>query len=639
MSVRPQDDLYRHTNGTWLATAQIDADKASAGAFVDLRDASEAAVRDIITSMDGELDPTTEAGKIAALYADFMDEAAVEAAGAGPLAPLLARVDSIDSVDALLRHWGWSERHGVRHLLGLDVDADPGDPKRYVLFVGQSGIGLPDEEYYRDDQYASIREAYVAHIERTLTLAGRENAADEAQRVMELETQIAACHWDKVTTRDMRKMYNPQSWGEFTATSPSLPWDAFLQGMELEASRLGTLVNAQPSFFTEAAALVTEERLDDWRAWARWKATSSLSSFLSSEFVDARFDFYERTLMGVEQLRDRWKRGVAFIEGTLGEAIGKIYVERHFPPAAKERMDTLVSNLLEAYRQSISSIDWMTEETRTQALDKLSKFRPKIGYPATWRDFSQLTVVRGDLVGNLARAAEFEFEFQASKLADPVDPEEWFMFPQTVNAYYHPLRNEIVFPAAILQPPFFNLDADDAVNYGGIGSVIGHEIGHGFDDQGSTCDGDGVLRDWWTDADRAAFEERTKALIGQFDALYPEQTPEVHVNGALTIGENIGDLGGASIALKAWQIAIDGAETEPIDGWTGVQRFFLAYAAIWQGKLRTDALLQRLATDPHSPGEFRCNQIVRNVDAFHHAFDTKPGDGLWMDPADRVQIW
>ncbi|HNV09722.1 MAG TPA: M13-type metalloendopeptidase [Propionibacteriaceae bacterium] len=639
LSVRPTDDLYRHVNGTWLATARIDADKAQAGAFVELRDASEAAVRDIITSLDDELDPATEAGKIAALYADFMDADTIEALGASPLAPVLARVDAIDTVEALGLHWGWSERHGLRHLLGLDVDADPGDPQRYVLFAGQSGLGLPDEEYYRDEQYASIRDAYLTHVERTLALAGRTEAAAEARRVLELETQIAACHWDKVTTRDLRKMYNPQSWDEFTASSPTLPWDAFLAGAELEASALGTLVNAQPSFFTDVAALVTEERLDDWRAWARWKAASSLSSFLSSAFVDQRFDFYERTLNGVEQLRDRWKRGVAFVEGTLGESIGKIYVDRHFPPAAKERMDTLVANLLAAYRQSIESLDWMTEETRAQALDKLSKFRPKIGYPATWRDFSTLTVVPGDLVGNLMRAAEFEFDFHTSKLAGPVDPEEWFMFPQTVNAYYHPLRNEIVFPAAILQPPFFNLDADDAVNYGGIGAVIGHEIGHGFDDQGSTCDGDGVLRDWWTDADRTAFEARTKALIGQFDALVPEQTPDVHVNGALTIGENIGDLGGAGIALRAWQIATDGTDPQPIDGWSGVQRFFLSYAAIWQGKLRTDALLQRLATDPHSPGEFRCNQIVRNLDAFHDAFGTQPGDGLWMEPAERVRIW
>lgn len=636
-TVSPAEDLYRHVNGTWLDTATIPADKPSTGAFIALRDASEAAVRDIITS----LDPGAEGdgGKVAALYASFMDADAVERAGAQPLHRLLAPIDAIDSPLALIRHWGWSARHGRSGLFGLSEDSDPGNPKRYLMFAFQSGLGLPDEAYYREDKHAETREAYRTHIAATLRLAGYEDADAQAEAVFDLETRIAACHWDKVRCRDMRAMYNPMTWSEFVALAPQLHLDEFISSAQIPASAVGEVIVAQPSFFTDVAPLIADVPISAWRSFARWHLASMLSPLLSSDFVNERFDFYERRLQGTEELRDRWKRGVALAEATFGEAIGKLYVERCFPSEAKQRMDELVANLLRAYRASIETLDWMTDDTRAQALDKLSKFRPKIGYPNTWRDYSQLIVVPDDLIGNVLRANSFALDYSLEKLSGPVDPDEWLMYPQTVNAYYHPLRNEIVFPAAILQPPFFNLNADDAVNYGGIGAVIGHEIGHGFDDQGSTCDGDGVLRDWWTPADREAFEQRTASLIDQYNALSPAQAAGQHVNGELTIGENIGDLGGLSIAYKAWLLAGNDPDGEPIDGYTPAQRLFLGWAQVWQQKSRDALVKQRLATDPHSPNEFRCNQIVRNIDAFYDAFDVTPDDALWLDADQRVSIW
>ncbi len=637
-SVRIADDLFRHVNGRWLDTEQIPDDKPMTGAFVRLRDDSEAAVHAICDELAGadRSTLTAEQVKIADLYGDFMDAARIEELDATPLAMVLERVNGIDSVPALQSYLGWAIRYGVTSLWGCDVEADPGDPKKYVFFVAQDGIGLPDESYYREEQHAEILKEYEAHVARTLGLAGIEDAEAAAGAVVELEKAIAACHWDRVRTRDLRQMYNPRTVGELVAESPQFGWELVLDGAVIGA--LDSVVDCQPSFFVDVAPLLSEDRLDQWRSWARFHAISGTSPYLSSRFVDERFGFYERTLQGTPQLRERWKRGVALTERVLGEAIGKTYVERHFSPAAKERMDVLVANLIEAYRQSITDLTWMTPETKTEALAKLAAFTPKIGYPVTWRDYSALTVVPGDLVGNVQRASAFELDHALSKLEGPVDPDEWQMYPQTVNAYYHPLRNEIVFPAAILQPPFFAFDADDAVNYGGIGAVIGHEIGHGFDDQGSTCDGEGRLRDWWTDEDRTAFEERTKALIGQYSALAPVQTPDHFVNGELTIGENIGDLGGLGIAIKAWRLA-GGDPTEPIDGYDGLQRLFLSWATVWQAKSRDALVLQRLATDPHSPAEFRCNQIVRNIDDFYAAFDVVDTDALWLAPEDRVAIW
>jgi putative endopeptidase len=622
----------------WLNTTEIPADKPLTGAFMELRDQAEAAVRDIITTLEGG-EPGSDEARIADLYASFMDEDAAERAGAEPILPLLAAIDSVETLPDLTRVVGGFARQAVPGLVALQAEPDPGDPNRYVMFAGQGGLGLPDEEYYRLDAYTEIRTQYQAHVATSFALAGIEDSQAQAQQVFDLETEIAATHWDKVKCRDLRLMYNLMSLEEFAASCPGLHWREFLAGGDIAEEKMGELVAMQPSFFTELSALLTQDRLPAWRAWARWKVISSLSPYLSSDFVAENFRFYGTVLMGTPELRERWKRGVALVELSVGEAVGKIYVDRYFSPTAKERMDQLVANLIEAYRRSIADLDWMTAETKDSALDKLAKFRPHIGYPSKWRDYSALVITREDLIGNVMRVADFEVNRALKKIGEPIDREEWLMTPQTVNAYYHPLKNEIVFPAAILQPPFFNEHADDAVNYGGIGAVIGHEIGHGFDDQGSTCDGDGALRNWWTDKDREAFEERTKALIAQYNVLEPAQAPGHRINGELTIGENIGDLGGLSIAFKAYQIAHENSPEPELDGYTPEQRLFLSWAAVWQAKVRPEMLLQRLATDPHSPAEFRCNQIVRNLPEFYAAFDLRESDALWLDEKQRVKIW
>ncbi len=630
-AVRPQDDLFRHVNGRWLASTPIPDDRPSYGATQVLREQAEEAVRDIVTGLQNST-PGSEAAKVENLFASFMNTDEVERRGLDPVAALLAEVDAIDSVQALLDYFGRSILRGTGSPVALDVESDPGDPTRYALFAMQSGLGLPDEEYYRDDKFADIRDAYVTHVADTLTLAGLD--ADQARLVMQLETEIAKRHWNKVRTRDLRQMYNPTRPEVF---AQRVDWLRMLGAAQVPP--VDQLIDGQPSFVSELAELIDEEWLSSWRAWARWHLLSALSPYLPEAFVASRFAFYGTVLNGIPTNRARWKRGITLVERCLGEAVGRLYVERHFSPVAKQRMDELVANLVEAYRQSISELDWMTEATRTQALDKLSKFVSKIGYPDQWRDYSALVIEADDLVGNVLRSSAFEHAYEWSKLGGPIKKHEWLMTPQTVNAYYHPLRNEIVFPAAILQPPFFDEHADEAVNYGAIGAVIGHEIGHGFDDQGSTCDGDGKLRNWWTDDDRAAFEDRTKALIEQYNELEPDETPGHHVNGELTIGENIGDLGGLSIAHRAWLLAVGDQDVEPIDGLTGEQRLFMSWARAWQHKARPEALITQLTTDPHSPDEFRCNQVVRNIEEFYSAFGVTGDDELWMAPELRVKIW
>ena len=638
--VRVQDDLYRYVNGTWIEQTQIPDDKPLTGSFMVLRDAAEEAVRDIITGMDrASAAAGSDEAKIADLYASFLDTETIEAAGASPLTEIFARIDLVDEVEELIELMGALSRVGVRGLVGVDTESDPGDPNRYVMFAGQGGLGLPDEAYYREDDYVDIRREYVNHVGRMLELAEVDYPATQAQRIFDLETDIAACHWDKVRTRDLRQMYNLTSLADFTTAAPALHWRRFMAGADIDERHMSELVVEQPSFFSEVAELLTADRLQSWKVWLKWRVVGSYAPYLSSPLVEENFAFYGTILQGTPVLKERWKRGVALVEGALGEGVGRVYVERHFSPVAKQRMDELVANLIKAYHSSITDLAWMTEETKQEALAKLAKFRPHIGYPSKWRDYSALEISADDLLGNVQRASSFELDRSLTKIGQPVDREEWLMTPQTVNAYYHPLKNEIVFPAAILQPPFFNEHADDAVNYGGIGAVIGHEIGHGFDDQGSTCDGDGALRDWWTEADRTAFEERTGALIGQYDALSPAETPGSFVNGKLTIGENIGDLGGLSIALKAYRIARGDAVVEPVDGYTDEQRLFLSWGAVWQSKSRPELIKQRLATDPHSPNEFRCNQIVRNVDDFYAAFEVTESDELWLAPEERVAIW
>ena len=556
--VRPQDDLFRHVNGRWIERTEIPADKARYGSFLVLHEEAEQAVREIIEEAQ-EAEPGTEARKVGDLYASFMNEQRADLLGATPIAAQLVDVSLIRSVESFLETLGRLERQGVSGFLQLYVDNDPGDPERYLVFVEQGGIGLPDESYFREDRFEGVRTAYNAHLERMFGLAQLEDPADRAVRVFDLETDLAKVHWNNVDTRDSEKTYNLFQWAD-AAAAASVDLQVWRDAMGVPEGAFDELVLREPSFVEGLGALLTEERLPAWKDWLAWQVIRSNAAYLSNDFVEANFDFYGRTLTGTPQMRERWKRGVSLVEGAMGEAVGRIYVERHFPPAAKEAMDDLVANLVEAYRQSITALDWMGKKTRTRALDKLAKFTPKIGFPVKWRDYSKLEIDADDLVANVRATAEFEFNRELGKIGKPIDRDEWFMTPQTINAYYNPGFNEIVFPAAILQYPFFTPERDAAANYGAIGAVIGHEIGHGFDDQGSKYDGDGRLTDWWTEADRTAFEDRTKALIAQYDALAPAQVPEHHVNGALTIGENIGDLGGLAIAWKAYVLSLDGAE-------------------------------------------------------------------------------
>ncbi|ALX65823.1 M13 family metallopeptidase [Microbacterium sp. XT11] len=637
--IRPQDDLYRHVNGEWLARTEIPGDKARWGSFHLLAEQAEKDVRAIIEESQNAEEGTL-ARKIGDLFASFMDTERIAAAGVTPLAGTLAEIDAIDSIPAFLRTVGTYDRDGRAHLIGLYIEPDPGNPERYVPFVVQSGLSLPDESYYRLDTFEGTRSTYRAHLERLLTLVGVADAAGDTERSIALETELAGHHWDNVRSRDAVETYNLKSWDELQALAgvDLAPWrDAVAPS---NPSAFDEVVVYQPSFIEGLGTLLTDARLDDWKAWLRAQVVHSAAPYLTDDIVQENFSFYGTELTGVPTIRERWKRGVSVTEGALGEAIGKVYVERHYPPTAKAAMDELVGNLIEAYRQSIAQLDWMTAETRERALAKLDAFTPKIGHPEVWRDYSALTIDREDLLGNVRRAAIFEHDRNVDKVGKPIDRTEWYMPPQMVNAYYNPLMNEIVFPAAILQYPFFDASRDAAANYGGIGAVIGHEIGHGFDDQGSRYDGDGRLQDWWTDADRTAFEERTKALIAQYDALVPEGLdPEHHVNGALTIGENIGDLGGLGIALKAYELSLGGKEAPVIDGYTGVQRLLLSWAQVWQQKSREAETLRLLTIDPHSPNEFRCNQIVRNIDAFYDAFGVTESDALWLPRESRVTIW
>lgn len=632
-SIRPQDDLYRHVNGKWIERTEIPADRARYGSFVTLHEAAEEAVRDIIVEAQSA-EPGTPERKVGDLYASFMDEDRIEELGAEPLLRLLAEVDSVSTIDELLALLARFERTGTSGFFQLFVDNDPGNPQRYLVFVEQGGIGLPDESYFREEKFAEIRHAYLEFLGRMFTLAGLDDPAGRARRVYGLETDIATKHWDNVTSRDSVKTYNLRTWADLAPR-----FEVWREALGAPEGVFDELVLRQPSFVEGLTELLDDDRLDEWTDWLRWQLIRSHAPYLSSAFVEANFDFYGRTLTGTPQMRERWKRGVSLVEGVMGEAVGQVYVDRHFPPAAKHAMDELVANLVEAYRQSINGLEWMTEATQKRALEKLDKFTPKVGYPVKWRDYSSLEIDAGDLLGNVRAGNEFEFTRELGKIGKPLDRDEWFMTPQTVNAYYNPGFNEIVFPAAILQYPFFDETRDAAANYGGIGAVIGHEIGHGFDDQGSKYDGDGRLVDWWTAEDRAAFDELAQKLIEQYNALAPAQTPEHTVNGALTIGENIGDLGGLGIAWKAYLISLGGEEPPIIDGLSGAERFFLSWAQIWQAKARDEEVIRLLAIDPHSPNEFRCNQIVRNVDEFYETFGVTDTDELWLDPSERVTIW
>ncbi|WP_369797442.1 M13 family metallopeptidase [Nocardia sp. CNY236] len=655
-SVRVQDDLFTHVNGTWLAGHRIPADRAVDGAFRALYDQAELDVRAIIedAAATADAEPASDARKIGDLYSSFMNTAAVDAAGLTPIAAELTAIAEATDKRALAAVLGRLQRTGVDGAIAVFVDTDSKNSSRYLAHATQSGIGLPDESYYRQDEYAPIRTKYIAHIARMFALAAADPQVTAllptdpdiaAQQVFAVESTLAAGHWDVVRRRDAELSYNLTTFTALVSEHPEFDWKAWssalVDGVEQTGPELfAELVVNQPGYLRTFAQVWAAESLADWQTWAAWRVLCARAPFLTDPLVEENFDFYGRTLTGAEENRQRWKRGVALVQNLLGEAVGKLYVAVHFPPAAKERMIELVANLQEAYRRSIAELDWMEQQTKSAALAKLRKFTPKIGYPDTWRDYSSVRIDPGDLVGNYRNGYAAEHDRDLRKLGGPVDRTEWFMTPQTVNAYYNRGMNEIVFPAAILQPPFFDMNADDAANYGGIGAVIGHEIGHGFDDQGAKYDGDGNMVDWWTDQDRTEFGKRAKALIDQYNVLSPKDLPNEHtVNGEFTIGENIGDLGGLSIALMAYHISLGGAEPPEIEGLTGLQRVFYGWAQVWRAKARAEEAIRRLAIDPHSPPEFRCNAVARNIDGFYEAFGVEPGDELYLEPAQRVRIW
>ena len=637
-SVRPQDDLYQHVNGAWLKDTTIPDDRPLEGTFTALRDGSELAVKEIIEEAAAK---GSEASgierKIGDLYSSFMDEAAIEAKGLDPIRGRLAEVFATTSISELLALAGRLFRAGVSGLFYIYPAPDAGNPDRVLLYTGQGGLGLPDESYYREEKFAPVVQSYREYVGTMFGLAGVADPENAAARVVALETALASHHWDNVTLRDPQKTYNLKSAGEARELFPLL--DTWFEAADVAADKRQEIVVSTPDFFAGAAALLASESLPVWQEWLALRVINSAAPYLSSAFVDTNFAFYGTTISGTPRNKDRWKRGVAVVEAALGEAVGQIYVAKHFPEGHKARMQTLVGNLIEAYRDSISALEWMGEDTKAEALKKLGAFRAKIGFPDEWIDYSAVVIDPADLLGNVERAHNADVDRHLDEVGKPVDHNKWLMTPQTVNAYYHPMLNEVVFPAAILQPPFFTAEADDAVNYGGIGAVIGHEIGHGFDDQGSQFDGTGELRNWWTEDDRKAFEALTGRLVDQFDALSPYAAPGHNVNGKLTLGENIGDLGGLTIAHKAYRLSLDGQEPPVLDGLTGEQRFFASWAAGWRQVIRTEEAIRRLATDPHSPNEFRTNAIAKNLDSFHAAFGVTEEDGMWMPPEERVSIW
>ena len=640
-SVRPQDDFYKFVNGTWLKNTEIPADKPLYGAFTMLRDRSEQEVHDIITQAQ-EQSNSPLAKKIGDLYASFMDEEHANQLGIAPIAAELKLIETIRSIDDATKLLGEFERAGISGLFGLGIFNDFKNPERYITYVFQGGLGLPDEAYYRDPIHAEILDAYTPHVAQMLHLAGWEISAAEAAaaKIVAFETKLASHHLDVVASRDWENLYSLVTFEKLQELTPTFDWSLYLAGADQTQALMQETVVLMTGFLQAWSELYTNQNLESIKLWLAWQVIDSMAPYLSNDLIAQNFDFNGRKLSGTEENRPRWKRAVSLIEGSLGEAIGEIFVSKHFPESSKKEMEALVQNLLLAYRDSITNLDWMSDATRAKALEKLSKFKPKIGYPNKWKDYSTLEIDRHDLVGNVRRVNAWVVDRECQRIGKPIDRDEWGMTPQTVNAYYSPTMNEIVFPAAILRWPFYSPLSDKATNYGGIGAVIGHEIGHGFDDKGSTFDGDGKLESWWTDEDRTKFEERTKALIEQYNGLSPEQLPdEQKVNGAFTIGENIGDLGGATIAYKAYKYALGGQPDEVINGMTGDQRFFMSYAQIWRQVAKDEIMIQRLATDPHSPAEFRTNQILKNVEPFYQAFDVQPGDGMWLDPERRVSIW
>ncbi len=636
--VNPGDDFDSYVNGSWFKNTKIPADKASYGAFDMLYDKSLKDVKTIIeeASKGNNADGSDEQ-KIGDYYASFMNRKDRDSKGIKPIEADLKSIDAIANYNDLAAYFGKANKAGLAIPFQISVYTDFKNPNEYILITWQGGLGLPEREYYlsTDAKMAEIRKKYVAHVDKMFQLVGLPNSAESASKIMALETAMATYHMKKEDTRDTQKLYNKYATQDLKTLMPDFDWPAMLKNASVDKEK--SIVVTQVEYIKNLNNLIKTTPIDTWKTYLKWSLINNSASSLTTTLDNEHFGFFGKTLYGVEKQEDDWKRGVNTVNGGLGEVVGKVYVKKHFSPEAKERMTAMVKNLLKAYAESIKKLDWMSENTKKEALKKVDKFLIKIGYPDKWRDYTALKIVKNDLYGNGTRATEFEYNRNLAKLGKPVDKTEWGMNPQTVNAYYNPSFNEIVFPAAILQPPFFNLDADDAVNYGGIGGVIGHEIGHGFDDQGSTFNGDGVLKNWWTPADLEAFKSKTTALIEQYNGF--QVFPDLNLNGAFTLGENIGDLGGLSIAIKAYKMSLNGKEAPKMDGFSGIQRVFLGWGQVFQDKSRDEALRSQVANDPHSPGKFRVNGVVRNVPEFYEAFDIKPSNKLYLAPDKRVKIW
>ncbi|MEZ2415136.1 M13 family metallopeptidase [Muriicola sp. E247] len=635
--VKPGDNFTAYVNGTWVKNTPIPDDKASYGVGYIVHEESEDNVKKIIEeSSEGDFPAGSDEQKVGDLFKSYTDFEIRNEIGAAPLQPEFDKVDALEDYDDLAEYFAYANKMGINVPLALFVYQDFKNPTIYTVYTWQSGLGLPDREYYlKDDERSKeIQAKYLEHIEKMLTLAGLPDASSSASAIMNLETTLAEKHLEKEKTRDLVSLYNMFPVDTLSNIMPQFNWTAFLGEAGLaEQDKLGVLMLD----YTKALDnIITSTDLNTWKTYLKWGVVDAYASRLNEEMDKQNWEFYSKELRGTKEQRPLWRRGVSVVNGTMGEVVGKVYVKKHFPPEAKERMETLVDNLMKAYEASINELDWMSDETKKEALDKLSKFTPKIGYPNKWKEYD-FEIKEDDLFGNMQRSQLYEYNRELTKLGQPIDREEWGMTPQTVNAYYNPTLNEIVFPAAILQPPFFDLNADDAVNYGAIGAVIGHEIGHGFDDSGSTFDGDGAMRNWWTDADKEEFKKRTGALVEQYNSY--EVLPGLNINGEFTLGENIGDLGGLSIALKAYNMSLNGAEAPVMDGYTGEQRVFIGYAQAWRSKARDEAVRVQINTDPHSPADFRVNGVVRNVPEFYSAFNIQEGDSLYLAPEKRVKIW
>lgn len=642
-NVRPQDDLYLHVNGRWLLRTAIPSDKSNYGSFTKLIDEAQAHIRAIIEGAASN--PQNENGrKVGDFFKSYMNEELVEQRGLKPLQDEIDRINAIKDHDGVIEHFGYFETNGAGSPLGFFVDQDDRDSTRNLAALIQSGTTLPDRDYYLkdDEKYAKGRESLVEYIETLFKLSGREDAADAAEAILNLETKIAEVQWERTELRNAEKRYNKYQVDDLDDLSSDIPWNEFFEAAL--APNLTEVNVMTPSYFEALGDIIVDTPLKTWKQYLHFRLIDAFAPVLPNKFVDAHFDLHSKELAGIPEQKPRWKRAVEATSGgqgdrfgVLGDAVGQLYVKKHFKPEARRQMDVLVGNLLKTFEASIHELEWMTDATKQQALAKLSKITPKIGYTEKWRDYSTLVIKDDDLVGNMMRSSSHSYQRMIDKIGKPVDRTEWGMTPQTVNAYYNPGMNEIVFPAAILQPPFFDAEADNAANYGGIGAVIGHEISHAFDDQGSKYDGDGNLKNWWTDEDRKAFEQLTNQLVAQYVAY--EALPGKNLNGRLTLGENIADLSGMAIAYKAYRLSLGDDEGPVLDGYTSSQRFFLGWSQIWRRKYRDAELIRRLVVDPHSPSHFRSNGPVMNLDAFHEAFDVKPGDKMFKPKDKRIRIW